>query len=642
MVINYESYEDEYRELFKQATDDLNNFKAVYIDNNDIAFWPDTPYKKVVNGELKEITTHNDGKITEDFKPIYEAVKKYYDNEPDKEINSLEDYFSVLQLLTLQFDTNYQILPLEEPTFDIDLNTRSIKLPSGNYTYAVVGDEMAETIYFKSDRYFDNVDLNDMDIAVLVKTNNGQVYLIPTTVKDITTNSDKIIFGWPISNEITKNAETLEFSVRFFKETDNQLTYNLSTTTNKIQVKTGLTNDLDDLQKIELGTRAKDLLKNYPSYGTARVPEPTIVYQSWSDGDFLEDSTSDSISQTLYVFAESTQDKLEYEWKKEEVGKASPSVVEEEGADSSEYTEITEISEDDFTKYLGILYKKDGDTYIKLSKGDTFDEKATYYLGKNSSCTISSPGRYYCVAKASNALYSNTKSTSKYTVYGPAEPTFYDDLPNSFMLTDGQTLDGTLLNSQVTIEEDKTLTPYFLNSKYYTTNADDKLGLKVGKISVVADNLPKSGEKFVSQNIKVKLKNFLNATENESEETEITVYPILSDDYDKVEVKTSEDNFTNPVSKGEYQFTIPSNNAKSFKDFIRITSPTEDGNEYSYTLKYTDQSQGTMSATLDGKPVFTTYTLEITKKPNCKDVYGQIIKEKTISTGYKFTFFKEE
>ena len=278
---------DLYYELFETATKALKDFKSNWIydiDDKD----PDTSYPKgtekkyyykLENGVEKKVELSEFETLQEEVKAICEEL----DLDNDGKINSLEDYFSVLKTLSLSFDTNYQILPIDEPNFIIDLNTRSIKPPKGDYVYAVVGDDLAETLYFETDRYFDNVDLNDMTIAIVVNTGKEK-YLVPTSVRDITSRPAKIIFGWPISKEITENSTTLEFAVRFYTFNEKQqLAYNLSTQTNKLIVKPGLnykTDEVNDLSTVS--DRVANLLKNYNKLGTAAVLPPEFYYCSYA------------------------------------------------------------------------------------------------------------------------------------------------------------------------------------------------------------------------------------------------------------------------------------------------------------------------------------------------------------------------
>jgi hypothetical protein len=52
------------------------------------------------------------------------------------------------------------MLPLDEPRFSIDANTRDIIIPANfRKLVGVEGDHVAETLIFDIDRYFDFVDL---------------------------------------------------------------------------------------------------------------------------------------------------------------------------------------------------------------------------------------------------------------------------------------------------------------------------------------------------------------------------------------------------------------------------------------------------------------------------------------------------
>ena len=60
------------------------------------------------------------------------------------------------------------MLPLDEEPFEIDANKRTITVPihfksSG---VSVVGDEIAETVFFRIARFFDAMDLETCDIFV--------------------------------------------------------------------------------------------------------------------------------------------------------------------------------------------------------------------------------------------------------------------------------------------------------------------------------------------------------------------------------------------------------------------------------------------------------------------------------------------
>jgi hypothetical protein len=66
-------------------------------------------------------------------------------------------------------------------------------------------------------------------------------------------NDDKLIFGWPITSEITKQAGKLSFSVRFFiRNTDDPEyaapVFSLSTNTEVVNINPGLSLDIVTLE----------------------------------------------------------------------------------------------------------------------------------------------------------------------------------------------------------------------------------------------------------------------------------------------------------------------------------------------------------------------------------------------------------
>lgn len=165
------------------------------------------------------------------------------------DITSLNEYFSYIKNLAA-IDPIYTVLPLDEGTFDIDLNTREISVPEhfAKNGISVQGDEIAEVVYFKVDRYFDTQDLAHEDIKIYIQwkcakqDENGTLIegvSVPWVV-DLKTEPDHILFGWPISSKITAEAGEIQFAVRFFKFKDRKILYSLSTLTQKVKVQPSL------------------------------------------------------------------------------------------------------------------------------------------------------------------------------------------------------------------------------------------------------------------------------------------------------------------------------------------------------------------------------------------------------------------
>jgi hypothetical protein len=133
------------------------------------------------------ITKNHPTAYAELFKKAQEVLNKYgqTNSEGNKvteavTISNIDDYFGVLKALaeieqraesgniSEYIDPIFTILPATEETFNIDANSRKISIPDNfaKYGAGVQGDEIAEILYFSIDRYFDAMDLAEMDILV--------------------------------------------------------------------------------------------------------------------------------------------------------------------------------------------------------------------------------------------------------------------------------------------------------------------------------------------------------------------------------------------------------------------------------------------------------------------------------------------
>ena len=183
--------------------------------------------------------------LSSDVQPKAEVT--YY-QAPD--ITSLNEYFSYITALA-RIDKVYTVLPLDEETFNIDANTREIKVPDhfAKNGISVQGDEIAEVIYFKINRYFDTIDLAKKDIYIQwrsagIDEATGQLMegvSVPWCI-DLNSEPNYIIFGWPISSKITAAAGEIAFAVRFYEFNDetNKIDYSLSTLTQRVTIKPSL------------------------------------------------------------------------------------------------------------------------------------------------------------------------------------------------------------------------------------------------------------------------------------------------------------------------------------------------------------------------------------------------------------------
>ena len=93
-------------------------------------------------------------------------------------IDNMEDFFGRIEDIK-DLDLKFLRLPLDEPMFEINANTRAISIPNDfrSNGLSVQGDHLAETVFFSIDRYFDFTDLSGADIAINWKMGKINAFL---------------------------------------------------------------------------------------------------------------------------------------------------------------------------------------------------------------------------------------------------------------------------------------------------------------------------------------------------------------------------------------------------------------------------------------------------------------------------------
>lgn len=139
------------------------------------------------------------------------------------DISTLEIYFSRLKDIidASKKDPKFIMLPLDEPHFAINTNTREIIIPDefGKNGIAVAGDVIAENIFFEVDRYFDAQDLHNVSQIYIQWEAPGEKGQINRGIsipwcKDIS-NTNKLIFGWALTRDMVKYSGNMKISVMF-------------------------------------------------------------------------------------------------------------------------------------------------------------------------------------------------------------------------------------------------------------------------------------------------------------------------------------------------------------------------------------------------------------------------------------------
>ena len=190
-------------------------------------------------------TLNLDSAYTELFDEIREKSNGAID------INNVEGFFgNIIEISAL--DKKYLRLPLDEPMFEIDANTRKIEVPNEfkSNGLSVQGDHLAETVYFVIDRYFDYMDLSNTDVTI-----NWKMGAEAGKTDKFTMSADvipgSIVFGWPVDNVVTQKSGTLTFAVEFTRK-DNQgkILYDFNTLAANINIKDGLV--IGDVEVVNL------------------------------------------------------------------------------------------------------------------------------------------------------------------------------------------------------------------------------------------------------------------------------------------------------------------------------------------------------------------------------------------------------
>lgn len=202
--------------------------------------------------DFKVIITINDKNanlyralFTKAYQALEQAgkLKDEFKNEEGRFLN-LDDYFAHMSDL-LALDIVYMMLPLDEASFTINANTRVIATPK---IVTLQNDQIAETVVFTIDRFFDYMDLNNATIYVQWTLPSGKEGATEIEMKDILTEPGKIRFGWPLDSEVTSEIGQVKYSIRFwnkgvFKEEDGdveKVVYSFNTLTSSLTISPSL------------------------------------------------------------------------------------------------------------------------------------------------------------------------------------------------------------------------------------------------------------------------------------------------------------------------------------------------------------------------------------------------------------------
>lgn len=289
-------------------------------------------------------------------------------------IETLNSYFSNIEEILSEVRSYPRLirLPLQEHFFEINANTREIKIPSEFQTGAgVAGDTKAETIFFMIDRYFDHMDLANQNIAIeFVRADKKTLGYAPAIFVDEKSVTDKLIFGWCLDENVAETYGKVTFSVRFYTidTAANKLTYSLSTKPATITINKSIYSDLQsasadvlvDLSLLDSQDLEQELISRLTNSSFIQegfdVPIPEILYSAgMGERDFDADG---KIELTLIASGINVKYVL---YKK---NASNVPVKLEEDAGTYKLLSELNISAQDQEKLTKYVYDSDKETYL--------------------------------------------------------------------------------------------------------------------------------------------------------------------------------------------------------------------------------------------------------------------------------------
>lgn len=350
------------------------------------------------------------------------------------EITSLDQYFGKIEELKAHDSETFSFLlvPADEEPLDINANSREINLPMviKKFGAGVQGDQLAETLVFKIDRYFDFMDLLSTTIYIQWELPDGTEGASKVILKDIETEPGKIIFGWTLTDKVTPSAGKIKFSVRFFKKNaEGKVEYSFNTLAQTIVLNPALQINIQDELNVDDASKLfETAITNsaFTEQGTDPAQEPSFNLEGLNlkAEEFLING------ELLFKAKATTADTgaITYEWKyaKGDTTITLPNVdlfepiegiVEEATVRDIHYVKDTTVPTG-YSKYQGGYPTAEGvqlyNRYasLKIQEGDT-----------------SITGRYWVIAK--NTLNKNTSlpvPSNSCVIPAPATLEFVTDL----------------------------------------------------------------------------------------------------------------------------------------------------------------------------------------------------------------------
>lgn len=183
-------------------------------------------------------------KYIDEDKTILDINDENYINDIYEYFQSLDEIIEKSEVANDKKWKYFTMIPLPgeenfdlEPTIKVNANTRAITIPPALKSFGVVGDVIAEIVFFEIDRFFDTIDFGDESIQASIEWKRGtEEHISKAYIKELTMETGKVLIGWPITKEITEEAGIIEFSLHLYQSNGTNVVYSFSTLTGKAMI----------------------------------------------------------------------------------------------------------------------------------------------------------------------------------------------------------------------------------------------------------------------------------------------------------------------------------------------------------------------------------------------------------------------
>lgn len=412
----------------------------------------------------------------------------------ENSIYDLQSYFSKIEEL-MAIDPKYTILPLDEDYFEIDANSRKITVPQSFRTngIAVKGDQVAEIVYFRIARYFDFTDLDTTTIFIQWETEDDKD-VSGIWVKDIESDPNYLIFGWPLDASITKTAGPIKFSVRFIQRNDDgEITYSFSTLEAQATINPALDLPNSDLVVSEaINQMIANRVKNTEYRGEGPTPVAAIfkvdLNNSTVDLVTADNVDSDDSSYILLVQATSSDaGVINYSWRNYTVADIN-NITEEDKKKIKEssllqgdfyYKEIKATEDGKVPVINSGYYTISNGKYLlddSIKAGEPMPEEKVYE--QYGSFKVTQKGQYWAIATNSLGLKNEYTLSSGCAIIPGASQVKYEITENNNRIMQPNSYEATLEYNVIPVAGDTIVYKWYKDNELIPNEIQNVLKIK--------------------------------------------------------------------------------------------------------------------------------------------------------------------